>query len=76
MQAALQGGVPEQAQSLDRLYDTLRVRLGDRQVRRLQPLDSHDPLRAQRLDRVDADGGDWTAGAPRPVQAFSPPLPI
>lgn len=75
-QAALQGGAAAHGQSLDRLYDTLRVRLGDRQVRRLVASDSHDPLRAQRFAAADAEGSDWTAGAPRPVQSFSPPLPI
>ncbi len=65
------------------LADRLSARLGDHAVRRLHPVDSHIPERAEQaapLNALACDGGKaWGATpqrGPRPLRVFEAPEPI
>ena len=60
---------------VSQLVDTLRVRLGNKRVFRLSPVESEIPERSAR--RVAAtsrtDGAIWPQDLPRPARLLSPP---
>ena len=59
------------------LVDCLANRIGEANIRRLAPVASHIPERAQApVSAMSAVAGSWPASLPRPVRLFSPPEPV